>query len=393
MQRSNKRYFSILLLVLFSMFSASSYGQEHEGHQHADGHETVAVANDATPDEEAIAPHASEEKEGINVGEIIIEHVADSHEIHFLTLGEGTAHEHHVSIPLPVILYTHDRGLEVFSSAKFHNHEHAYDRYKLKEGSIYIVNAAGGLDTNDKGEVVNDKVLDFSITKTVVGIFITVSLLFLIFFTVARGYTKRVGKSPKGLQSLLEPLIVFIRDEIAKPAIGKKYERFLPYLLTIFFFIWIANMLGLIPFIGGFNITGNIAVTMVLALFTFALITFNGNKNYWAHIIAPPGVPIALLPLMIVIEIMGLFTKPIVLMIRLFANITGGHIIILSFVSLIFIFSSIFGVGAGWGSSIISIAFAIFMNVLELLVAFLQAFIFTLLSALYFGAAVEEHHH
>jgi F-type H+-transporting ATPase subunit a len=166
----------------------------------------------------------------------------------------------------------------------------------------------------------------------------------------------------------------------------------MPYLLTIFFFIWLGNILGLIPFIGGFNITGNIAVTLTLAVFTFLVTTFSANKNYWMHIIATPGVPTWLLPLMIPIEILGVFTKPIVLMIRLFANITAGHIIILSFVSLIFIFSNLYGAGAGYGVAVVSVAFSIFMNVIELLVAFLQAYVFTLLSALYFGSAVEEHH-
>jgi F-type H+-transporting ATPase subunit a len=216
--------------------------------------------------------------------------------------------------------------------------------------------------------------------------------MFVIFGSVASAYKTRKGMAPKGIQSFMEPLILFIRDEVAKPSIGHHYEKFMPYLLTIFFFIWLGNILGLIPFIGGFNITGNIAVTLTLAVFTFLVTTFSANKNYWMHIIATPGVPTWLLPLMIPIEILGVFTKPIVLMIRLFANITAGHIIILSFVSLIFIFSNLYGAGAGYGVAVVSVAFSIFMNVIELLVAFLQAYVFTLLSALYFGSAVEEHH-
>ena len=235
--------------------------------------------------------------------------------------------------------------------------------------------------------------IDLSITKTVAGILLTIVLMFIIFGSIAKRYKSNPNVAPKGLQSFMEPLVLFIRDEVAKPSIGPRYERFLPFLLTIFFFIWISNMLGLIPFIGGFNITGNIAVTLVLALFVFVITTVNANKNYWMHIVATPGVPGWLLPLMIPIEIFGLFIKPGVLCLRLFANITAGHIIILSFMSLIFIFANQYGDIAGYGVSIVSLAFAIFMNLLELLVAFLQAYVFTLLAALYFGAAVEEAHH
>jgi F-type H+-transporting ATPase subunit a len=188
-------------------------------------------------------------------------------------------------------------------------------------------------------------------------------------------------------------LVIFIRDEVAKPSIGHRYASFMPFLLSIFWFIFICNIMGLIPFIGGFNITGNIAVTMVLSLFTFIIMLRHANKNFWLHILAPPGVPIGLMPLLVIIEIVGLLSKPLVLMLRLFANVTAGHIIILSFVCLIFIMGDKFGAGAGYGTSPLSIAFSIFMNLLELLVAFLQAYVFTLLSALYFGQAIEEHHH
>lgn len=220
--------------------------------------------------------------------------------------------------------------------------------------------------------------------------------MLLIFFAAAKGYKNREGQAPKGIQSAVEPLIVFVRDEIAKPSIGKKHEKFLPYLLTVFFFIWIANLLGLIPFIGGFNVTGNIAVALVLALLTFIITAANGNKDYWMHILWTPGVPWWLkvpIPLMFIIEFIGFLSKPIVLMLRLFANITAGHIIILAFVSLIFIFDNLYGAWGGIGVSIVSVIFSIFMFCIELLVAFLQAYVFTLLSALYLGSAVEEHAH
>jgi F-type H+-transporting ATPase subunit a len=202
--------------------------------------------------------------------------------------------------------------------------------------------------------------------------------------------------APKGAQSVFEPLIVFIRDDIAKSSIGeKKYEKYVPFLLTIFFFIFFNNLLGLVPIIpGGANLTGNIAVTGVLAVFTFIITTFSANKNYWVHIYNTPGVPWWLkfpVPLMPIVELMGVFTKPFVLMVRLFANITAGHIIVLGFISLIFIFGAMSPV-AGYGVSIVSVAFSLFMLLLEFLVAFIQAYVFTLLSALYFGAAVEEHH-
>ena len=197
----------------------------------------------------------------------------------------------------------------------------------------------------------------------------------------------------KEWQAIVEPIIIFVRDEVAKPAIGKKHEKYLPFLLTIFFFIWIGNLIGLLPFLGGINFTGNIAITMVLAAFVFFITQFSGNKNYWAHIFLPPGIPVALYPLMIPIEIAGVVIKAFVLMLRLFANITAGHIIILAFTCLIFILNVNIGEGAAWGASIAAVLFSVFMNFLELLVAFLQAYVFLLLAALYFGGAVEEAHH
>lgn len=349
---------------------------------------------------------AGGDSDDFNAGDMIIHHVTDAYDIHLMDIGE-----HAISIPLPIILYSNDDGLSVFMSSAFHHGQAAKNRYILDHGHIYRLGEnnpqASASEELDAAEALahgyNEMswggffagepgaFIDLSITKTTTGIFLTVFIMLIVFISIARSYGKRQGQAPSGLQSFMEPLILFVRDEIAKPSIGPKYERFMPYLLTVFFFIWAANMLGLIPFIGGFNVTGNLAVTAILALFTFIITTVNGNKHYWAHVFAP-GVPVALYPLMIPIEIMGLFIKPIVLCARLFANITAGHIIILSFISLIFIFSNLYGTGAGFGASIVSLMFAIFMNVLELLVAFLQAYVFTLLSALYFSAAVEEHH-
>ncbi|MNQ69206.1 ATP synthase subunit a [compost metagenome] len=301
-----------------------------------------------------------------------MEHIADSHMWHLWG---------HTSLPLPVILYT-PGGLEVFSSAHFHHGEEdykgTYNTYRLVEDHVKVVGANG--QVNETASV-----LDFSITKNVAAMFVAILVILVVFISVASAYKKRVGKAPKGLQSLIEPIIVFVRDDIAKPNIGHKYAKFMPYLLTVFFFIWFNNLLGLVPiFPGGANVTGNIALTFVMAFGTMIIVNINGNKYYWKHIFRP-DVPWWLYPIMIPVELIGIISKPFALMIRLFANITAGHIIVLSLISLIFIFETL-------AIAPVSVAFVLFMDVLELLVAFLQAFIFTLLTALFIGMAVEEHH-
>lgn len=331
---------------------------------------------------------AKQESEGtFNAGEMIMEHVVDNHEWHIAEIGSL-----HLTIPLPVILL-YDGKLYSFSSGKFHNETHSYKGFLLmQEGPQKgkIVRAGAGGRAAEGGA----PVYDFSITKTVLAIFISSLILILVFISVANAYRRNRDKAPRGIQSLLEPLILFIRDDIAKSSIGeKRYEKFMPFLLTVFFFIFFNNLFGLVPFFpGGANVTGNIAVTLVMAVFTFVITTINGNRHYWVDIINTPGVPWWLklpLPLMPVVEIIGIITKPFVLMIRLFANITAGHIIVLGFVSLIFIFGAI-SAALGFGVSVVSVAFMLFMNLLELLVAFIQAYVFTLLSALYFGLATAE---
>lgn len=327
----------------------------------------------------AFASDSTEGAKKFEPGEMITHHIGDDYTWHFTD---------DLVLPLPVILYGKN-GLEVFSSANFYNDQHQLQPYKgyvLEHGRIYYANAEGEPVTEKDAEGKEHHVgpLDLSITKNVASLFLSVILLFGIFFTIAGRYKANPGKAPRGIQSFFEPIIMFVRDDIAKPNIGKKYERFVPYLLTIFFFIWFNNMLGLMP--GGANLTGNIGVTAILALFTLLITLFNSNKAYWAHIFKKPGVPIPLLPIMIPIELVGILTKPFSLMIRLFANITAGHIIILSLFSLIFIFQS-------WAIGPVSVAFAVFMNFLELFVALLQAYVFTLLTAMYFGGAVEEHDH
>lgn len=334
--------------------------------------DTLAMSAPHAVDAEHAGKHGEEKFEPTKV---IMEHIADSHMWHLWG---------HTSLPLPVILYVKGAGLEVFSSGNFHHGEHDYtgshQTYRLVEDKIKVVGADGKID-----EAASSAVVDLSITKNVAAMFLAVVIILLVFVSVAGAYKKRTGKSPKGLQSLVEPIIIFVRDDIARPNIGHKYAKFMPYLLTVFFFIWINNMLGLIPiFPGGANVTGNIALTFVLSLFTMIIVNINGNKNYWKHIFLP-HVPFWLWPLMVVVEVIGVVSKPFALMIRLFANITAGHIIVLSLISLIFIFKTL-------AIAPVSIAFVLFMDVLELLVAFLQAFIFTLLTALFIGMAVEEHH-
>lgn len=319
-------------------------------------------------------------KEKFNAGKLITEHIGDSHGWHLWG---------HTSIPLPVILYSTDKGLIAFSSSHFEHGASAYEGYAIKENKIVAVNDDGTVN-----EAATKNIWDFSVTKNVASLLISVTIMLLVFISVANAYKRNPGKAPRGLQSFVEPVIMFIRDDIAKSSIGeKKYKKFMPFLLTAFFFIWINNILGLVPiFPGGANLTGNISITLTLALMTFIIVTIKGNKHYWQHIFAMPGVPIPMLILLTPIEILGMFLRPFVLMIRLFANITAGHIIALSFFSLIFIFAEM-NTGAGFGVAVFSVAFTVFMMVLELLVGFLQAYVFTLLSAVYFGSATEEHHH
>jgi F-type H+-transporting ATPase subunit a len=288
--------------------------------------------------------------EELSVGDLIFEHVLDAHDWHLLTWNG-----HHISIPLPVILYNTEKGLDIFMSGNFHHGHSSYQGYKLEDGKI----------VSEDGS----KFYDFSITKTVFAIMISIVLLCVIFISAARAYSRNEGQAPKGIQSVIEPLVIFVRDDIAKPSIGADYVRYMPFLLTVFFFIWINNTLGLVPiFPGGANVTGNIAVTMVLAIFTFVITTINTNKGYWVHIFNTPGVPWWLkfpVPLMPVIEIFGVFSNPFVLMLRLFANITAGHMIILVFISMIFIFGSM-NIWAGYGTSVVSMLFSAALSLLEI---------------------------
>lgn len=356
-----------LLVAVFSLFIVFSYNasfaQEH--------HENVAT------EQTNAGGHGEGEK--FDVTGTILDHIKDAHSWHLWG---------HTSLPLPVILKT-DKGFEVFSSAKLSGEHHepvVYQGnypYKIVEGKIKVVNTDGSINETDSA-----KIFDISITKNVASMFLTVFLLIVIFLSVANAYKKTGVKSaPKGFQSFIEPIILFVRDEIGKPYLGHKYAGYMPFLLTVFFFIWINNLLGLVPFFpGAANVSGNIAFTLTLAVFTFIIVNVNGKKDYWKHIFWMPGLPTPMKIFLMPIEVLGVFIKPISLMIRLFANITAGHILVMSLICLIFIFKSI-------AASAMAVPFAVFIYAIELLVAFLQAFIFTMLSALYIGMAIEEHHH
>jgi len=318
---------------------------------------------------------AGHEETGFDASSTILGHVQDAYDWHFFDWDN-----HPVSVPLPVILYNKEQGtLDIFMSSRF-EHGHAEVNGYQADHHLHTITRADG-----------QAFLDFSITKNVMSMLIGVALMLWMFLAIAKKYTRSGAHvAPKGMQNFLEMCIVFIRDEVAKPNIGHKYMRFMPLLLTFFFFIWINNMLGLLP--GAANFTGNIAVTAALALVTFIVMLFSANKHFWGHLFNPPGVPMGINILLTIIEIISLFIKPIALMIRLFANILAGHIIILSIISMIFIFALMNEV-AGWGFAPVSLAFTLFMYALELLVAAIQAFIFTNLTAVFIGQSVDEAHH
>jgi len=321
--------------------------------------------------------------------EMIMHHIADTHEWHVISYTNKEGEQKHITIPLPIILI--DNGIHIFMSSAFHHGEEVVKKgdvyYKLYHEKIYKTDAEGTINYGEHHEILNDKPLDFSITRNVASMWFSILIIIWLFTAAAKRY-KGQPAAPKGVQSLVEPLILFVRDDVAYAQIGKeKADKFMPFLLTLFFFIWINNLIGLIPFFpGGSNLTGNISLTLVLALITFLVTNISGTKSYWKHVFWMPGVPVPIRLLLSVIEFIGLFTKPFALMIRLLANITAGHIIILSLFSLIFVMKSV-------AIAPVSVLMGLMMFMLELLVAVLQAYIFTLLSALFIGMAVHEEEH
>ena len=335
--------------------------------------------------------HAKEEEKTQTIQEEITEyiyhHVQDSHDFSlFSTKDEETGKKKYYGFPLPVILI--DDGIKFFMSSKLDHGKKVVESsgkfYKLDHGKIYKTNSEGYISYNDDGKITNAMPLDLSITKSVFSIFLVSLLMFFLFTSLAKSY-KENNLIAKGAGRFFEPIVILIRDEIAIPSIGEeKHKRYMAFLLTVFFFIWFLNLLGLSPL--GVNVTGNIAVTFGLALITFLITNLTANKTYWKHIFWMPGVPVWLKPLLAPIELLGVFIKPFSLMIRLYANILAGHIVLYSLIGLIFIFKNLVG-------SSLSLVLVFFISMIEILVALLQAYIFTLLSALYFGFAVQEDDH
>ena len=423
--------FSVLIFSCLLALNPMSLAAQHDGQDHETHEAKAEHGGDSHGTHEMAAQCSEEHSDEYNHMETLMGHIGDANEFHIV----GDLH-----LPLPCILYAPDHGFSFFMSNKLgHGHHHiAYDRYVMNHGRInriadasfpmgeqavscvlpttittedgkkkeafmavtpdgheYVLEGASALDGGLIGGGFTSY-YDFSITKNVFVMFLGVLLLFFVFLPAARGYKRNEGKAPSGIQALIEPIFLFMRDDVVRPMIGEKhYEKYLPFILSLFFFILFANLLGLIPFFpGSANITGNLAVTMALAIVTFFVVNLNGNKDYWEHILWMPGIPPAVKFLLTPIEILGLFIKPFALMIRLFANISAGHIIIISLVGLIFIFGQNgASLGGGITGAFLGGAFTLFMNMIELIVAFIQAFIFALLTSSYIGAAVEEHGH
>jgi F-type H+-transporting ATPase subunit a len=356
----------------------------------------------AQPGDQQKTEKAGTKKEAFNAKEIIFGHVLNAHEFHFLDIKKADGTNHPVSIPLPVILYSPQRGLDVFMSSKFHHGEHSYKNYiiltdeRIKELQLdpKKYSAQQIVAVNNNGEIDSSvKVYDLSLTRNVVQMLLALVIFVWIIIKIAKRYANGdgVNTAPNGAQGLFEPVITFIRDEVAKPNLGHHYEKYLPFLLTIFFFILINNIFGLVP--GTANVTGNIAFTIVFGLISFAVILASSNKHYWSHIFNPPGMPLWVKFILVPVEFVSVFVKPLALIIRLFANMVAGHIIIICLISLIFIFAGM-NKYVGIFSSPVAVAFTIFIYFIEILVAFLQAYIFVMLTAVFIGQAREgEHDH
>lgn len=381
--RKQLNYSWLYSLVVALVLTNSTVAQDHHGHNHEENVTETSIEPAST--DESVAKTL--EEEAYDPTPVVMHHIQDSHGFHVMGDGEDA-----VTVPLPVILWT-DNGLVTFMSSAFHHDiegHHIVEKNGMRfvnvHEDIYQLNeGADAVEFDAEHHPVNaSKPLDFSITKNVFTLLLAAVILCLVFMSVARRY-KKGHEVPKGLAGFMEPLVVFVRDDIAEPNIGHKYDRYMPLLLTMFFLIWVLNLMGLVPFFPfSANMSGNIAFTMSLAVVTLLVTNFSGNSAYWKHILLPP-VPKALWIIMIPVEIIGILTKPFALMIRLFANITAGHIIVLSLISLIFIFKTP-------AMGLVSVPFALFISVLELLVAALQAYIFTMLTALFIGTAVEDHH-
>ena len=361
-----------LLSVIFLATSLSGFANE--------------PSNDSTQGSETKADRKQ------HVKEYVQHHLLDSHDFGLYSSTDENGEVHHIGFPLPIILW--DGGLKVFSSSKFHHGEAVAEvdgnYYKIDHAKIYKTDAEGTIHYDEAHHATNAQPLDLSITKGVFMMLITCILMILLFIGLAKSYAKNNGIA-KGIGRFFEPIVLYIRDDIAIANIGEqKYKKYMPFLLTVFFFIWFLNMFGLTPL--GVNVTGNIAVTTALAIIVFLITTFTGTKDYWRHIFDPlgDGMPwagkILIYIILVPIEILGLFIKPFALLIRLYANMTAGHVVLGSLIGLIYIFQN-------WIGGTLSFGLAFAISMIEILVALLQAYIFTMLAALYFGFASETHDH
>ena len=381
--------FAITLMSMLSLFfflvpsrAQAEKNAHHENHYLESTEETpIQESHESATHENHSEHHSSDghaaHEEGFNAGEMIMHHIGDANAFHLV--GD-------IYIPLPVIIYNKTEGSWFTGlSTEFDLDHHGNSTNEVRG---FHMHHGRVLPINEKTAII-----DFSITKNVFTMLLSSLLLIVIFTTVAKGYRRREGQAPKGIQGFFEPIVIFIRDQVARPYLGNKTDAYMPFLLTLFFFIWCLNLLGLIPiFPGSANVTGNIMVCAALALIILVVILVRANKDYWKHILMP-DVPLLLYPIVVPIEVIGIFTKPFALMVRLFANIAAGHIIILSLVSLVFIFgNSGESLSGGITGGLVTTAFGLFMNVMELLVAAIQAFIFTNLSAVFIGLAIEDHH-
>jgi len=350
--------------------------------------------------------NGGKKKPSFNTNEVIFGHILDAHEFHFFDITHKDGKVTPIGIPLPVIIYSPQRGLDFFMSSKFEHGHEAYRGYRILEEHYLHKLQEEGHDLKKEGLSVGKliavdesgnwdksiKFFDISLTRNVVQMILALALLVWVMITIAKRYQLGDGvkTAPKGLQGLIEPVIIFVREDVVKPNMGDKWEKYLPYILTLFFFILINNLFGLIP--GTANVTGNIAFTLILSVISFIVLLLSSKKPYWSHIFNPPGVPLPIKFILVPVEFMSLFIKPVALMIRLFANMVAGHIIIICLISLIFIFSAM-NKTAGIGSSPLAVAFTVFIYFIEILVAFLQAYIFAMLTSVFVGETYAGEHH
>ncbi|AJH13309.1 MULTISPECIES: F0F1 ATP synthase subunit A [Myroides] len=383
-----KKSLNLLAAVIFTASSVFSYAQSNAQKLEESIQETEQSIEETIAAVEGTEHVEGEKTQAEKVQDHITHHLADDYSFIFFS-DEATGK--HYGFPLPVILI--DNGLKVFMSSEFDYGNKVVEKdgqhYKLYHSKIYKTDAAGTIEYDAEHHPTNEKPLDFSITKNVASLLFTTVLIFLMFLSLAKTYKKGPNNLPKGFARALEPMVLYVRDEMAIPNIGKdKYKKFMPYLLSVFFLIFLLNLLGLTPL--GFNVTGSISVTACLAIFTFIITQFSANKDYWKHMFWMPGVPAPMKLMLAPIEVLGALIKPFSLMVRLFANITAGHSVVFGLIAIIFVMKEALGTAGAVG---IGFFLSTFLVVLEILVAFLQAFIFTMLSSLFIGMAVAEHEH